>query len=546
MKKAIFNSIFLGLIFLSIFSLLLISILGSFQLSVGSRIFTVNRLNIFYVVLILAFISRELLNKGDRRAVARRNILIERFISDNFKICVFIATISLFMLFPFLNNYFYMDDFFFINRVRAANSLKGVFSLFISPFPFGIFYRPVILLFFLVNYKIFGLNPVGYNITNLSIHIVNLILFYFLVLKMTKSRISAFFSVFIYILNFDKYHLTVGWITGQTNLIASLFFLLSLYLFVIWQDSNKKSFYILSLLSCPVALLCKEDTIILPLVLIFYSLLKDKGAYNKSYILYLIKVFSPFMAIGCAYFILRFSVSARLPVLGTEVYKYCIGINIFNNFIVYLKKILIWSLIPFYLILPYISEAKRVFMDNSLRSIIFGIVFLIFSLLPVIALPHTTRQYFYLPTFGSSISLGILLSCIFTQFFKKDKYFAQVILMKMLILSLICLVPYAIIRSNGLKSKANITKDILYELKKRYAFLPKDSTIYFLDLNGVLESYVRNYLSYAVRAFYNEDTLGIRIINNRDEFILGEGNTFLFYVNGDFLKERQNLYQFYP
>lgn len=552
MKKAILNLIFLGLISISILALLLISLFGTFQLPLGFKTFSTHHLNAFYVILVLTFILRELLNRNNRRTETTKNIVpLEKISSGSFRhhsIFIFISAISLLFFFSSLNNYFFMDDFIFINRVESVNNIKDILSFFTSPFPFGIFYRPVHLLSFLANYKIFGLNPTGYNLTNLLLHIFNLGLFYCLVFKITKSRSAAFFSVFIYILNFERYYLTVEWISARNDLIPALFCLLSLNLFVIWQDySRRKYIYMLALFSWVPALLSKETSIILPLILISYRIVKGKDVYAKNYILDYVKLFLPFIIIGCIYFVLRFYAGGRMPVLGNDVYKYHLGINIFHNFIKYLEKTLIWSLVPFYLLLAYIPKIKKLpFPNSSFRIIIFGMLFFIFSLLPVIALPHTARQYFYLPTFGSSICLGILLNHVFVQFLRKDKFFAQYVLKNILIFSLIFLIPYVIMKNKHLKEKTFINKDILQELKEECPSLDKNSIIYFLDSDNVLKSYTKHFLPDAIKSFYNDDTLNIKIIYSQNQFSPEKQNTYLFYINGGFTEKRKNLYQFYP
>lgn len=552
MKKVVLNSILLGLMFLSIFALLSISLFGRFQLSLGLKTISTHHLNIFYVILVIAFIFRELLNRNNIKTGATRNIvLLERLLSGSFKhhsIFIFISVISLLFFFSSLNNYFFMDDFIFINRVKSANSIKDIYTFFTSPFPFEIFYKPIFLVSFLVNYKIFGLNSIGYNSTDLLLHVFNLSLFYYLVFKITKSRPAAFFSVFIYILNFERYYLTVEWISARNDLMATLFLLVSLILFVIWQDcSRRKHIYMLALLSWLGALLSKENSIILPLILISYRMIKRKDEYTKNYILYYIKVFLPFIILGCIYLLVRFYTGSRMPALGTETYTYHLGINIFHNFMEYSTKTLIWSLLPFYLLVAYIPKIKKSPLPNgSFRIIVFGILFFIFSLLPVIALPHTARQYFYLPAFGSSICLGILLNHIFVQFLKENKKFAQDALKKILVFSLVCIIPYVIMKNKNLKEKTYITKDILQELKEDYPCLAQNSIIYFLDLDNVLKSYTKQFLPDAIKLIYNEDTLKVRIIYNRNQFIPKTQNAYLFYINGGFSEGRKNLYQYYP
>ena len=63
------------------------------------------------------------------------------------------------------------------------------------------FYRPLTSLSYWIDFKIWGLNPAGFHLTNILLHIMNCLLFFFLLIRLGIKCLPAFsggllFSVF--------------------------------------------------------------------------------------------------------------------------------------------------------------------------------------------------------------------------------------------------------------------------------------------------------------------------------------------------------------
>jgi len=532
--KNILKFVLWGVILFALLALSSIALWGTFSLRLGCLELRTHHLNVFYGILFLAFISREVLNGCcEDKGRHKNSLILEKIIQgrfSNLSCFIFIAVFSFLFFYSQLSNYFFLDDFFFINRIRSIDSLNGVFSLFTSPFPFGVFYKPVFLLSFLLNYKMFGTNPFGYNLTNLLLHVSSLCLFYYLVFRITKSKRAAFFSLFVYLLNFDSYHLTVSWISARNDSLAALFMLLALNCYVTWEEYGRKGRYLfLTCLLWLAALLSKESAVVLPLLLIVYKIVKGGGSGVRGAIADYLKILLLFAGLGCVYFVIRYYVGARMPVIGEATYTYSLGKNILSNLIEYIKETLIWSLVPFWLMLAYIQRIKKVTIPKESRGlIVFGVCFFICAVLPVLALPHTAGQYYYLPLFGSSISLGVMLDCLMVRFYRQDNKLAQRALKNILLFSLIAIIPYIIMDNRKFKVKAAVTKGILQELKEEYPALPENSTIFIMDEHNALKSYTSAYLSDAVKLIYDDDTIMVVVIQNKQQ-LSQAGKTIIFY-----------------
>ena len=69
---------------------------------------------------------------------------------------------------------------------------------------------------------------------------------------------------------------SVCWISGRTDLLSCLFSFLTIILFMLFFQKRQVTPLVLSLFSFCVALLCKENAILVPLILLGYTLLNHK------------------------------------------------------------------------------------------------------------------------------------------------------------------------------------------------------------------------------------------------------------------------------
>ena len=73
-----------------------------------------------------------------------------------------------------------------VNNSRINLPAKEILSIFIKPLMGNAgyieyvqtYYRPVLSLYFILNYKIWGMNPVGFHLVNLLLYIITVIVLY--------------------------------------------------------------------------------------------------------------------------------------------------------------------------------------------------------------------------------------------------------------------------------------------------------------------------------------------------------------------------------
>ena len=178
-----------------------------------------------------------------------------------------------------LGNSFVWDDELLVTANSSIRSLCHIPSFFfagLAPEIGGNFYRPLQSLSYAVDFQCWGLNPFGYHLTNLLIHIANSVLVFFLIFALTNRRPVSFISSLLFLIHPVQTE-AVAYIAGRSDLLAAFFLLFSLffslagkkYLRPIQSVGLVKSVYLLlSILFFLLALLAKEAAIILPFLVV--------------------------------------------------------------------------------------------------------------------------------------------------------------------------------------------------------------------------------------------------------------------------------------
>ena len=134
-------------------------------------------------------------------------------------------------------------------------------------------YRPVVTISYFVDYFLWKLNPFGYHLTNLILHILNTIVFYFFIRLFIKNFSWAFVAALIFALHPVQSE-AVNNISFREDLLAFLFYVLSFICFMRLKrkEGNKRpSLLLMSQVFFLLALFSKEMAITLPAMLIFYD-----------------------------------------------------------------------------------------------------------------------------------------------------------------------------------------------------------------------------------------------------------------------------------
>lgn len=112
-----------------------------------------------------------------------------------------------------------------------------------------------------IPYALFGTEPAGYHLFNLSLHLINTVLVYRLLRVLGAGCVSATLGMGVYG-SYPTHFTPLVWIAGIQELAVTLFVLISILAFVAWlrQLSNLWK-YVMALVGYSAALLSKETAI---------------------------------------------------------------------------------------------------------------------------------------------------------------------------------------------------------------------------------------------------------------------------------------------
>jgi protein O-mannosyl-transferase len=194
---------------------------------------------------------------------------------------IFITIPIIFLgLLAYLNSFpnpFIWDDIYLVSEnlhIRDIGYIPRLFAENVYHLDLiGRFYRPVLMTSFALDYNIWRLDPFGYHLSNILIHLGNALLVYGLIRLIFRRTSLAFLTAALFVLHPIQTE-AVTYISGRADPLAAFFCLLSLYFFIRYIDfdgARRKLYFAVSVLCFILVLLTKEASAIFPLVLLFYE-----------------------------------------------------------------------------------------------------------------------------------------------------------------------------------------------------------------------------------------------------------------------------------
>ncbi len=302
-------------------------------------------------------------------------------------------------------------------------------------------------LIFWLNYKLGGLNPLPYHLTNLIFHIGICFLIYLLALTLLenikgKNKIAILAAVFFTLL--PNHSEAVIWIAAVADPVASFFYLLAFYLYLLFRQRKSFVALLLSALSFIIALLTKEIAITLPLLIVvweLYQAIKENKFKARDIILYpfgywilLIGYFLVrYEAIGLIFgyyarstFKIDFNAMAKMIIaLITDLFfsgnlRVLLTDYFAANKIFFVLLIILLAVLILYVCRKYFYKAA--FLIDAYLILILPVIFLAFN-----NLNDEGERYNYLP----SVAFVILLSLLVWQI--KERYLKNILLIALLV-----------------------------------------------------------------------------------------------------------------
>ena len=186
-------------------------------------------------------------------------------IKHNLLLFLSIFFLTLFCYLSVIPTYFISDDYVLIRKIAQ----EGMFYAWGEDS--GGFLRPTTILSYWIDYKIWGLNPIGYHLTNILFHAIAAFGLYIISCQLIPNRKLISLSASCLFIVLPCHSESVSWISGRTDVIAVAFGFISTAIFLSVFRKESIYFSIWGLLFFVIALLAKEVVIILPVIwFLFY------------------------------------------------------------------------------------------------------------------------------------------------------------------------------------------------------------------------------------------------------------------------------------
>ena len=363
------------------------------------------------------------------------------------KYLLVIFLISFILYFPSLSTFYTNDDFFLL-KISHANSFEqflNFFSLTKGPDGLGM-YRPLTTqVFYFLAWKVFNLNSLGLHAISFGVFFTVIYLVYLLTtqlfvnLNFKSLNQAVLMSTFLYATSATHFgHLY--YLAAFQELGLTLFFLLSILVFIKFVTTPHIKYLIWSILFFLLSLMSKETAVVLPLVLMlvyaFFKFSIGKIISPKHFLLSLV----PYYFLLAIYFYMRFkhygfatgdsyiwdfSIERTVNTLGwyglwsfnlPEMLVDFVGPGV--KFNPNLFKFWLKEIIP--IIILFVAEGvsilylilKSKFLNRKFVSLIlFCIAWFITTLIPVLFLPlHKFTFYLTLPLIGLVFIISYLIT----------------------------------------------------------------------------------------------------------------------------------------
>ena len=164
----------------------------------------------------------------------------------------------------------------------ASNILKSFQRGLFNPADHSLYdyYRPVFLVDIIVEYHLFGSDPMGYHLASLLFHILSVLLLYVFFLKLKLKDTTSLVLALLFAVH-PALSQTVAWIPGRNDLLLTIFLLASMIFAFNYAAKKKWVDYVLQLFFFFVAIFTKETAVIIPVLVTFILVFAMKKSWKS-------------------------------------------------------------------------------------------------------------------------------------------------------------------------------------------------------------------------------------------------------------------------
>jgi tetratricopeptide (TPR) repeat protein len=181
--------------------------------------------------------------------------------------------------------------------VKSWSRLPELFTKKMGP-SYG-FYRPLQMATYTMDYFLWRLNPIGYHLTNIFLHILTALAIWRLITILSCDGLLASLAALLFVVHPIQAE-AVSYISGRADPLAAMFMFACFAFYIKCRASPGIRTYLLMTVSYVAALLSRENSLILPALIALYHCAFKKELRAREFL--------PLLGIACVYAILRATV----------------------------------------------------------------------------------------------------------------------------------------------------------------------------------------------------------------------------------------------
>ncbi len=212
---------------------------------------------------------------------------------------VALAVLVAVIYFPAAGAGFVWDDSI-MRDLRAVSTWAGIWDIWFDPQSAYMqgerwregHYWPLLYTTFWIEHKLWGFSPAGYHVVNILIHLANTALLWRLLARLSVP--GAWFAAAVFAAH-PLHTESVAWIMGRKDMLATLFCLASLAVWLRFVESRRPGHYVGALSLFAAAMLSKSVVVVFPAAFLIVQWLKEGGLTRAG-----ILRTAPFFILGIA------------------------------------------------------------------------------------------------------------------------------------------------------------------------------------------------------------------------------------------------------
>lgn len=374
---------------------------------------------------------------------------------------------------------------------------------------YGNFWHPITWLSYILDWQLYGLNAGGYHLTNLVIHILNILLLFIIFKRMTGAIWQSAFVSALFALH--PLHVeSVAWISSRKDVLSTFFWMLTIYAYTHYVKKPGAGKYLIMITTFSLGLMTKPMLVTLPFVLLLldYWPLERIEHFEKSVMRRLFVEKIPFFVLSAFFSLITFIAQKGGGALYT-VSDLSLKLRIINALISYLKYIekMFWPeglafFYPYNISILYAAISAALLAGVTIfvfllgkqhKYLVTGWFWYVGTLVPVIGLiqigSHSIAdRYSYVTLTG----LFIILAWGSTDLLKKIRY-GTIALTGFSLIALSALGVFGYRQVGFWEDGLTICKHTLKVTKNNYKiyFLTAETLLFLGDTEGAFFHYIK-------------------------------------------------------